>query len=508
MGIATEAAVRAAITSREIAGPRESGMLSGVLQGTSAMNQPRPDMSAAETPATSPAASSQDPTRRLLQGPIAPTLLRLALPNVGEAGARIAFIACDAVFVGWLGTEALAAVALVFPLFLVVQMISAGGLGSGVAAAIARALGAGDQAAASRIAMQGLLMAVLSGLAVALVMLLAGPALYAALGAEGATLQEALLYSGLVFGGGLLVWLMNISANILRGTGNMLVPARAIVVGEIAHLVLSPVLILGLGPFPALGVVGAAIGVLAAYGLGAGLILLHLGRGRSVIRFTRAALRVEPGDRAAILKVGLFSGLNILQFQITTVILTGYVAHFGATTLAGFGAALRLELLQIPLIFAFGSAIITMTASNLGAGQVARVAAIARLGLLLATGIGLGFAALAGLAPGAWMALFTDEAAVAGAGTHYLVIIALTLPLSGLGLGGFFVCMGIGKVGLAFAIGTLRLVLIAALGALALRLDAMTPGLLYLATAAVLMLYGIAMGLLARRVVREAAGTA
>ncbi len=446
--------------------------------------------------------ATPDPhTRRLLEGPVIPTLLRLAVPNVGEAGARIAFIACDAVFVGWLGTEALAAVALVFPIFLVTQMISAGGLGSGVAAAIARALGAGDREAACRIAMQGLIMAAIAGLGIAAVMAFAGPPLFAALGADGETLAQALTYAGLVFGGGLLVWLMNIAANILRGTGNMLVPAGAIVIGEVAHLALSPALILGLGPFPALGVVGAGIGVLAAYGIGAALILGYLLAGRSVIVLSPRFLRPAPGDRAAILKVGLFSGLNILQFQLTTVVLTGFVGLFGPVTLAGFGAALRLELLQIPLIFAFGSAIITMTAANLGAGQRERVGAIARAGLGLATAIGLLFAAIAGFAGATWMDLFTDDGAVVAEGVRYLVIVAVALPLSGLGIGGFFVCMGVGRVAAAFFMGTARLALLSGLGGAVLAWSDGTPDLLYIATTSALVLYGLAMGVLTRRVV-------
>src|SRR5258708_26481901 len=98
-------------------------------------------------------------TRLLLEGPLLQTLLRLAAPNLGEAAARIAFIACDAVFVGWLGTDALAGVSLVFPIFLVMQMTSANGLGAGVSSSIARAMGAGRRDDADARAAHALLLA-------------------------------------------------------------------------------------------------------------------------------------------------------------------------------------------------------------------------------------------------------------------------------------------------------------------------------------------------------------
>src|SRR5262249_54751578 len=158
-------------------------------------------------------------------------------PNLGEAAARIAFIACDAVFVGWLGTDALAGVSLVFPIFLIMQMTSASGLGAGVAAAVGRALGAGRPEDASALAAHALMPAVACAALFALPMLGFGAAAYEALGARGPALVAAVTYSDLVFGAGALaVWGMNLLANAVRGTGNMAVPASAIVAGELVHL--------------------------------------------------------------------------------------------------------------------------------------------------------------------------------------------------------------------------------------------------------------------------------
>src|SRR5262249_20962157 len=154
-------------------------------------------------------------TRLILEGPVLRTLLRLAAPNLGEAAVRIAFVACDAVFVGWLGTDALAGVSLAFPLFLVMQMMSARGLGARVAAGVASMMGEGRGGDADAFACHAVLLALAFAAAFAAIMLPAGPALYAVLGASGAAHEAAVGYSVLVFSGGAVaVWLMNTLANV------------------------------------------------------------------------------------------------------------------------------------------------------------------------------------------------------------------------------------------------------------------------------------------------------
>lgn len=449
--------------------------------------------------------SSQDPrTQRLLQAPILSTLLRLAAPNMGEAAARVAFIACDALFVSWLGTDALAAIAIVFPLFLVTQMISAGGIGAGVAAAIARALGAGETDLARSIAGQALMLALVCGLVIAAGMLTLGAPLFGVMGAQGDVLRQALIYSGLVFGGGIAVWLMNLGANILRGTGNMAVPAGAIVVGEMAHLVVSPALILGLGPLPALGIAGAGIGVLASYGIGSAIILGYLLSGRALVRPRAADLLPRRETLKPILGVGIFSALNVLQFQFTTLVMTAFVGGYGAASLAGFGAALRLELLQIPIIFGFGSAVIAMTATNAGAGAWQRVRQVCWTGAGVAAAIGTVFAIVAMLLPAAWMGLLTSDAAVIAAGTEYLRTVGLTFPLLGLALGLFFAALGVGTAAGPFLMGSLRLAVIAVGGGLVLAVWQTDARVLYAIVAAAYVLYGLGMLWLARRILRRA----
>src|SRR5215471_3978723 len=219
-------------------------------------------------------------TQRILEAPVLPLLLSLAAPNIGEAAARITFLTADALFVSWLGSDALAGVAVVFPLFLILQTATASGIGSGVSSAIGRALGAADHARATSLA------GVAVTLALAGAALTTGrrPRLYAAMGLEGRPLDMAILYGAVMFGGSLFVWLMNLLANVSRGAGNMVVPAFAIAIGEAFHLALSPVLILGLGPLPALGIVGAALAAISAYAVGSVVLVVHLVSRQALVR--------------------------------------------------------------------------------------------------------------------------------------------------------------------------------------------------------------------------------
>ena len=171
-------------------------------------------------------------TQRILEAPVLPLLLAMAAPNIGEAAARITFLTADALFVSWLGSDALAGVAVVFPLFLILQTATASGVGSGVSSAIGRALGAGDHARATSLAGVAVTIALTGGALTTALLLIAGPGLYVAMGLIGLPLEMAVLYGGVMFGGAGLVWLMNLLANVSRGAGNMMVPAFAIAIGR------------------------------------------------------------------------------------------------------------------------------------------------------------------------------------------------------------------------------------------------------------------------------------
>jgi len=207
---------------------------------------------------------------RLVDAPILPTLARLSAPGLLLVVFQSAVSIADTHYVGRLGTAPLAGLALVFPLLMLLQMTSAGAMGGGVSSAIARALGAGDLARARSLVVHALVIALGMAAGFTLVLLALGPSIYRLLGGGGEALAHALTYSNVVFAGAVGVWLANTFASIMRGSGNTLVPALALVAAAILQIPLSGALTLGWGPFPALGIGGTA----AAYVVGSGIATL------------------------------------------------------------------------------------------------------------------------------------------------------------------------------------------------------------------------------------------
>jgi putative MATE family efflux protein len=403
----------------------------------------------------------------LLHAPIVPTLARLAAPGIALALFQTAVSVADTYFVGRLGTESLAGLALVFPMVMLLQMTSAGAMGGGVSSAVARALGAGKHDAARELVVHALVIAVGAGLTFTLFLLGLGSSLYALLGGRGAALAHALSYSHVLFGGAVLVWIANTLASVLRGSGNTLAPALALAGAALVQIPLSGALTLGWGPFPQWGITGTAVSYVVAFGVASLAMAVWLWNGP--LRPGLAHWRLEGRLFRDILRVGAVSSISALQTVLTAVILTGFVARFGTAALAGYGVGVRLELLQVPIVFAIGQALVVMVGTNIGAGQAARAKRIAWTGtaaaMLVCMAIGWTVAAY----PPLWIRIFSDDAAVLEIGSLYMRIVAPLYPLFGAGLALYFASQGSGQVLMPVLAGTARLLLVAAGGALVMQ---------------------------------------
>jgi putative MATE family efflux protein len=401
--------------------------------------------------------------QRLLEAPILPTIGRLAAPGVVLALFQTAVSIADTHYVGRLGTEALAGLALVFPLVMLLQMTSAGAMGGGVSSALARALGAGHEAAARQLVAHALAIALGAGLAFTALLLALGEVLYALLGGKGEALAQALAYSHVLFGGAVFVWLANTLASVLRGSGNTLAPALALAAAATVQIPLSGALTLGWGPFPRLGIAGAAFAYVAAFLVSS--LIMGVAVWRSALRPRRADLSCEARHFREILRVGALSSLSALQTVLTAVILTGFVGTFGTAALAGYGVGVRLELLQVPLVFAIGQSLVVLVGTHIGAGQAARAKRIAWTGTALAIGISLAIGVFVAVFPSLWIRIFSDDPAVHATGALYLRIVAPFYALFGAGMALYFASQGAGRMLLPVLAGTVRLALVVAGGA-------------------------------------------
>jgi MATE family, multidrug efflux pump len=422
-------------------------------------------MSATAASVAVPASAALSPrTRLLLEGPVARTLLRLAAPNVLVMVLQAMVSTLDGVFVGWLGTDALAGVSLVFPLVMLMQTMSAGGMGGGVASAVARAIGGGRRADADALVVHAIVIALVMAAAFTVLFEAGGTPLYRAMGGHGVVLDSAVVYSRVLFGGALAYWLFNTLGSVIRGSGNMAVPASVMVAGSAIYLALSPALILGWGPLPRLGIAGAAAASVVSFALGSVALLVFLCSGRSLVQPALHGRGLRLPLFREILRVGAPGSLNTILTNLTVVLLTSLVGPFGGKALAGYGMGARLEYLQIPIVFGLGSGLVTMVGTSMGAGDRARALRVAWVGTALAAAVTGAIGAVAALCPWVWLGLFTADPEVLAAGSRYLQIVGPCYGFFGAGLSLYFASQGAGRLLWPLLAGFTRLAVAAAGG--------------------------------------------
>jgi putative MATE family efflux protein len=408
--------------------------------------------------------SALDPrTRLLLEAPIVPTLLRLAAPNVLVMLAQAAVGLIETYFVGKLGLDALAGMALVFPIVMFMQMTSAGAMGGGIASAIARALGSGRRSDANALVLHASLIALGFGVAFSLMLLLGGRWLYSLMGGNGAALEAALSYSNWVFAGAILVWLFNSLAAVIRGTGNMAVPANITVAGVVFLIPASPLLIFGWGPLPGMGIVGGAIALLLYYLLGTLALLFYLRSSRSLLKPVFRGVALHWDLFKDILRIGLLGSISTLSTNLAIGIATALAGHFGTGAIAGYGTASRIEYLLVPLVFGFGAPLVAMVGTCMGAGQHERALRAAWAGAAMVFVMTETIGLIAAFFPGPWLLLFGNDPAMLATGTQYLQLVGPLYGFFGIGLVLYFASQGAGRL-LWPVIGNLARLLVAGVG--------------------------------------------
>lgn len=404
------------------------------------------------------------PVNSLLTAPILPTLLKLALPNaIAMVGTALVAVA-ETAYIGRLGVEQLAGIALVFPFVMLTQMMSAGAMGGGVSSAVSRALGAGNRERAANLALHAAIIGAGGGLFFTAMMLLFGRFFYSLLGGSGEVLEQAMHYSQVLFAGAVSIWLVNTLGAVVRGTGDMRVPSLVLIGVAIVQVMVGGGVGLGLFGLPKFGMRGIAAGQLAAFSLGALFLIWYLASGRSRLALNLRSFAFQRDMFLDILKVGAISCLSPLQTVLAIVIFTKLLAGYGTAVLAGYGMGSRLEFLLVPIAFAFGTASIPMVGMAMGAGLVARARRVAWIAAATA-GLVVGLIGLVvAINPGLWVSLFTDDPGVTAAAHSYFHWAGPGFGFFGAGVCLYFSSQGAAKVGGPVLAGTIRLVLVAAGG--------------------------------------------
>src|SRR6267154_766552 len=407
-----------------------------------------------------PAAVPTAPVNSLLTSPILPTLLKLAIPNaIAMFGSTLVAVA-ETSYIGRLGTEPLAGIALVFPFVMLTQMMSAGAMGGGVSSAISRALGAGDRDRAATLALHAAMIGISAGLFFTVMMLTFGRQFYSLLGGRGGVLEQSVQYSQVLFSGAISIWLVNTLASVVRGTGDMRIPSVTLIGTAIVQVAVGGGLGLGLFGLPKLGMHGVAAGQLTAFSLGAIFLAWYLVSGRSRLQLNFTAFRFQRDMFVDILKVGAVSCLSPLQTVLTILLFTKILAGFGTETLAGYGMGSRLEFLLTPIAFAFGVASVPMVGMAMGAGLVTRARQVAwTAGAAAGLTVGL-VGPIVAIRPALWVSLFTSDAGVTAAASSYFALAGPAFGFFGIGACLYFSSQGAAKVGGPVLAGTARLLLV------------------------------------------------
>jgi putative MATE family efflux protein len=382
----------------------------------------------------------------LLTAPIGRSLLRLAGPTTALMLVQIVAAIADGIFVGRLGTDAQAGMALVVPFVILMFNIANGSIGGGVAASLARALGAGRVADAQAIVVTALILAACFAAGFALLAWTSSARLFTLLGGSGVALERALSYSHVVFTGAVAVWVSAFLSALLRGSGDTATPARVGLLALMIYVPLSGILTLGVAGWPGFGVAGSAVASIST-AIGSTLLLAHTIR-RGALGFIPkwAGLRLRGPIFQEILQVGLLGSVATLMTGLTAALMIGYVGRFGVAALAGYGIGARLEYMIGPVAFGIGSGMTTLIGVAAGAGAWQRAMRVVWTGGLIAfVAIGsIGW--IVDLFPNAWVRLFTADSEVTAAAVSFIRTIAPFYCLFGLGISLNFASQGAGRM--------------------------------------------------------------
>ncbi|MCG6656938.1 MATE family efflux transporter [Halomonas campisalis] len=323
------------------------------------------------TPPTSAAAPRRPVRRELLEGPIALTLLRKSLPVAAGMIAMLSFNLVDAWFIARLGTEPLAAVSFTFPVVFTVISLAIG-LGIGTSAVVGRRLGQGDLDTVRRRATDAALLALAVGLGVSLLGLATLEPLFRLLGADAALMPHVRDYMGIWYLGAAMVIVPRVLNSVLRAQGNTLIPGLMMALAALLNGLLDWLLIFGKGPFPALGVQGAALATVLSWGLMT-LALLWQRELRDCLDLRRMSGAELLASWRELSRIALPAAITSVFTPLAMAVLTRIVAGHGHPAVAAFGVGTRIDAIAQIAVLALSMTLPPLVSQNLGAGQPERV---------------------------------------------------------------------------------------------------------------------------------------
>lgn len=344
-------------------------------------------------------------------------------------------------YVSRLGPDAIAAVSLVFPISLLAITAMGGGIGAGAASAVARTLGAGQRRHAVAVAEHALVLSVAIGAVFALVILMGAPTLFGLMGGKGDVLRSAVAFARVLFGGAAITFVGAMFDSIMRGEGNVRVPAIWSSASLLLQILLTPLFMFVAG----LGLIGAALAMLTSQLLATIPRARYVLGGRGVVHpaaFPRTFALAPMGE---ILRVGIPASLSTMINYIGMMVLTGVLARFGEAHLAAYGLGTRFDFLLLSFAYGFGAAVLTLVGLATGAQRADRaITYVTRAGAII-VGLLTVAGALMFWRPSLWLGIFTNDPGIQAVGAAYFRIIGPSYPFMGVAMVIAFAFQGLGR---------------------------------------------------------------
>ena len=395
-------------------------------------------------------------TITLTEGKIASSLVRMVWPMIFGMLGMVVFNLADSYFIGQVGVKELAALGFSFPVVMLVTSISLG-MGIGTASLISRSIGGTDRLTVRRYATSALFLGVMIILIFIAVGQLTIRPLFSALGAEGEMLELIHEYMSIWYWGMIFVVIPMMGNNIIRATGDTFTPGMIMLISASVNIVLDPVLIFGLGPFPVLSLQGAALATVFGRATGMVMTLFILIKRDKLLTLDLPSRRDVFRIWGKVLYIAGPAAISILITPLSIGIITRIISRYGEAAVAAFGVVTRLEMFAMLFIHALGSVMIIFAGQNWGAGKRERILQGYRIGALFSIGWGLILLVVAQMFPQEIAGVFSDDMRVVETTAGYLRIVSFSYMFIGFLVLAISVLNGVNKPLPATALTALRM---------------------------------------------------
>lgn len=373
-------------------------------------------------------------SRDFTQGSIFAALVILAIPMILEMSMESLFAIVDTFFVAKLGAESVAVVGLTESILALIYAVGVG-LSIGATATVARRVGEKDMEGAARTATHAVYLGIIVSVLMGAAGVIFAPAILRVLGAEPHVIELGVPFMRIMTGTNIVIVFLFLLNGIFRGAGDAAIALRVLIIANGLNILFCPMFIFGIGPFPELGVTGAAVATVCGRGAGVAYAAWTLfGRSNGRLHVNKEHWAFDPKLLVGLVRI---SGTAILQFLVSTAswsVLVTIMAVFGTVALAGYQIGLRVIIFVLLPAVGLANAAATLVGQNLGAGQPER----AERSVWIASGLNAGLLGLAGavfvIFSGPVISIFTTDPGVAEIGRNCLRIVGYGYAFYGLAI--------------------------------------------------------------------------